>query len=217
MGALEFENGYGASASATAKPQRHNGGRAPAPKPKQCSATMTATTLIATRADVEKKARFRALATSRGMDESKLLTLLIDRVLDRNAAPVCFEPAFQANNPSVRVTIRLRAGDGPLLETRARARGMKPATYLGALARAHLRGSAPLPLSELAQLKRAVAELSAIGRNLNQIARAANQHGGISADLAEELRSVRTGLECLRASIADLVKANLISWESDHA
>jgi len=178
---------------------------------------MTASPLIATRASQDKKARFRALATSRGMDESKLLTLLIDRVLERNAAPVRLQPALHAESRSARLTIRLRAGDGPLLVRRAQARGMKPATYLAALTRAHLRGNPSLPMGELAQVKRAVAELSAIGRTLNQIARAADQHEVISPTLAERLQAVSSEVERLRISIADLVKANLVSWESADA
>lgn len=178
---------------------------------------MTATTLIATRASSDKKARFRALATSRGMDESKLLTLMIDRVLQQNPASAAQAAVSTAESARVRVTIRLRVGDGVRLAERAGARGMKPATYLGALARAHLRGNPSLPMRELAQLKRAVAELSACGRNLNQIARAANEGKGLSPALLTELLGVQAVIAQVRDSTAELVKANLISWEADHA
>jgi hypothetical protein len=175
---------------------------------------MTASTLIATRATQDKKARFRALATSRGMDESKLLTLLIDRVLERNAAPARPEVNARADSRTLRVTIRLRVGDGPLLDQRAQARGMKPATYLAALARAHLRGDPSLPMSELAEVKRAVAEISAVGRNLNQIARVANQRGVILDELFNELQAVSAEVERVQVAVAELVRANLISWEA---
>lgn len=178
---------------------------------------MTATTLIATRASSDKKARFRALATSRGMDESKLLTLMIDRVLMQNAASAAEGTVSASDSARVRVTIRLRVGDGVRLAERAGARGMKPATYLGALARAHLRGNPSLPMRELAQLKRAVAELSACGRNLNQIARAANEGKGLSPSLLTELQGVQAVIAQLRDGTTELVKANLISWEADHA
>ena len=70
--------------------------------------------------------------------------------------------------------IRLRKEDRLLLHERAAARGMASATYASVLIRAHLRSLAPLPKDELFALKQAVSELSAIGRNLNQIARAAS-------------------------------------------
>jgi len=52
---------------------------------------------------------------------------------------------------------------------------MAAATYASFLLRAHLRAVTPMPDRELAELKRSVATLGAIGRNLNQIAREANQ------------------------------------------
>jgi Bacterial mobilisation protein (MobC) len=71
--------------------------------------------------------------------------------------------------------IRLCTDDQILLEDRAAARGMAPATYVSVLTRAHLRSLAPLPKEELLALKRTIGELGSIGRNLNQIAHAANQ------------------------------------------
>ena len=52
---------------------------------------------------------------------------------------------------------------------------MPTSTYVSFLIRSHLRSVTPLPTLELEALKRGVAEISAIGRNLNQIARAVNQ------------------------------------------
>ena len=49
------------------------------------------------------------------------------------------------------------------------------------LARAHLRKIPPLPEAERQAFERCVAELSAIGRNLNQVARRANQDGVVSS------------------------------------
>ena len=51
---------------------------------------------------------------------------------------------------------------------------MRPATYIGILTRSHLRRLAPLPKDELLALRRSIGELAAIGRNINQIAKAAN-------------------------------------------
>lgn len=172
---------------------------------------MNATTLIATRASVERKARFRALATRHGMDESKLLTLLIDRVLERNAVgKLSIAPCVRR-----RLTIRLRAGDAARLAERAAERGLKPATYLAALAHAHLSVNPPLPMGELAEVKRAVAQLSEISRNLNALAHPSNWDDAILPNLAEELHAVRATVTQLRSGMAELVKANLISWESD--
>ena len=68
-----------------------------------------------------------------------------------------------------RLTVRLRADDQLLLRERASARGMPTATYVSVLVRSHLRGLTRLTHEELLALKEAVAELAAIGRNLNRI------------------------------------------------
>ena len=81
----------------------------------------------------------------------------------------------------MRVYVRLRHEDRLLLEARASARGMRPATYASVLLRAHLRQITPLPKEELLVLKRSISELAAIGRNINQISKAANQGGDYPA------------------------------------
>ena len=113
--------------------------------------------------------------------------------------------------------VRLRAEDKLLLDARAEAHGMRPATYASVLLRAHLRRLTPLPKDELAALKRAVAELGAVGRNLNQIARAANQGAGTAGFGREEFRAVLKICQALRDHTKGLVKANEASWKTGNA
>jgi hypothetical protein len=68
--------------------------------------------------------------------------------------------------------VRLRNEDRLLLDARAEARGMRPATYASVILRSHLRELTPLPKDELLALKRRIALLASIGRNINQIAKA---------------------------------------------
>jgi hypothetical protein len=94
---------------------------------------------------------------------------------------------------------------------------MPAATYIAVLLRAHLRELAPLPSEELAALKRSVAELSAIGRNLNQIARVAQQTGRITGPNRDDLRSMLKVCEAMREHVKDLVRINRATWESGYA
>lgn len=110
--------------------------------------------------------------------------------------------------------VRLRYDDRLLLDARAEARGMRPATYASVLLRAHLRKLAPLPKDELLALKRSIGELAAIGRNINQIARAANEGGRVPGTAREEFRAMLKVCEALRANTKALLKANITSWES---
>jgi hypothetical protein len=72
-------------------------------------------------------------------------------------------------------------------------------------------------MEELLALKRSVAELGAIGRNLNQIARALNQGGKPSGPGRADLQALLRVGEGLRDHVKALLRANQISWEQGHA
>jgi hypothetical protein len=113
-----------------------------------------------------------------------------------------------------RVYVRLREEDRLLLEARAAARGMRPATYLAVLTRAHLRALTPLPKEELLALKRSIGELGSIGRNINQIAKAANEGGRLPSSVREEFRAMLKVCEALRDTTKAMLKANETSWST---
>jgi hypothetical protein len=93
---------------------------------------------------------------------------------------------------------------------------MAPATYVSVLVRAHLRNLAPLPKEELLALKRSIAELGAVGRNINQIARAANQGYRIAPPGRDDFGAILKVCEGLRDHVKELLKANLRAWEIGH-
>ena len=178
---------------------------------------MTQFALIACRVTSETKARVRRLAVRDGITESALLRQLLDVVL-RTAGPE--EPPTLAPdkvNRDARLNVRLEPEDWRLLRERAKARGMRSATYLSYLARAHLRGANPLPKAEYTLLKQAIEQLASVGRNLNQIARAMNQgvrpSGPGQAELAVMLKVSRA----LRAHFRALLDANDRTWWTSHA
>jgi hypothetical protein len=179
---------------------------------------MAASQLIATRVTPETKARFRALAEHQHLTESTMLKRMIDLTIRSVGAGS--EEILQPDHGlarHARLYIRLRADDQLLLRERAAGRQMAAATYVSVLVRAHLRALQPLPKQELMALKRVVAELGAIGRNLNQIARAANQGGRVAGPQREDLRAFLNVCEALRDNVKGVIKANLSSWEAGHA
>ena len=91
---------------------------------------------------------------------------------------------------------------------------MRYTTYAAALIRAHVRANPPMPLEELARLERSLAEISAIGRRLIQIAGAVREGQGVDLGLRAELAAVRQAVEELRQALREVVKINRISWES---
>ena len=166
----------------------------------------------------EMKERFAAVARQQGMSDSALLKRMIDLALQSaNAASGASEvTAGEAVSRASRLTVRLRADDQMLLQGAGFGRGLAPATYVSALVRSHLRSLAPLPKAELLAVKGAVSELGSIGRNLNQIARAANQGERVSGPGREEVKVMLRVCEGLRDHVRELLSANLRAWEQGY-
>jgi hypothetical protein len=177
---------------------------------------MAADAFIQCRVTHAMKHLVRELARRENVTESALVKQLLDVVL-RTSALAGFPKVEELDRPNrdVRLYIRLDVEDRMMLTSRAAERGMRSATYVSLLVRSHLRGVAPLPKDELLALKRSVAELSAIGRNLNQIAKAMNQ-GRPEAPGQGELRALLKVAEGLRDHFKALLKANEQSWGQGH-
>jgi hypothetical protein len=174
---------------------------------------MAADAWVQCRVRAATKARLRAMADELGVTETQLVRSHIERlVADRKE----IDPAAAPKRPALgRLAIRVRPDDRELLAARAAERGLAPATYAGVILRAHLRHLAPLPRDELAALKRSTAELAAIGRNLNQIAKVAHRDSRVPSG-AVAFESMLKVATALREHVKSLVRANVASWESGH-
>jgi hypothetical protein len=169
---------------------------------------------IVARVSSETKARLRVLAERQQISESALVRRLVELVLLKaGVSPIITEtPIGARRHRTARLMIRLQSDDQILLRDRAAARGMAPATYVSVLTRAHLRSLVPLPKEELLALKRAIGELGSIGRNLNQIAHAANQGQLVTSPGRNDLEAILRVCGALRDSVKRVLVANLKSW-----
>ena len=188
---------------------------------------MVASEFVKARLPLELKQRVKALSERQLLSESAWLKRLVVREVQAadGAKTEGSEVAVSAGGKrskeraercNSRVYVRLRKDDRLLLEARAAARGMRPATYVSVLTRSHLRQLSPLPKDELIALRRSINELAAIGRNLNQIARSANEGGRLPSSAREDFRAMLKVCEALRDNTKALLKANLTSWESGY-
>jgi uncharacterized protein (DUF1778 family) len=187
---------------------------------------MNATQFLKTRVPAETKALIRAAAEREYVTESIWFRRAIEHALlaqsgvSASPSPQAFRDRRAQGNEKrrgrARLSIRLRPDDRLLLRERAAARGMPSATYISVIVRAHLRNLAPIPKDELVALKRSVAELGAIGRNLNQIARAANSGDRVVGPAREDLRVILKVCEALRDNVKGLIRANVNTWEIGH-
>jgi predicted DNA binding CopG/RHH family protein len=165
----------------------------------------------------ETKAVLRMMASREGITESALVKQLLGAVLRTSAIDELPSSPTEGRrrNRDSRLTLRLAPEDLTLLQERAGARSMASATYAAVLLRSHLRNAVPLPKEELLALKRSIAELSAIGRNLNQIARAVNSGKRVSLPGRQELLTMLKIGEGLREHVKALLKANTASWRGN--
>lgn len=178
---------------------------------------MVASHFIAARVSLETKTRLKSLADQRQLSESALLKRLLELTLDGAAVPKLGNPGGARRVArAARLYLRLRPDDQLLLAERAAARGMAAATYVSVLVRAHLRHLTPLPKDELVAFRRSIAELGAIGRNLNQIAHTAQRGGSASGPRREDVMAMLRVCTGLRDYFKATLLANLRSWQAGH-
>lgn len=175
---------------------------------------MVADALVRCRVSSETKAVLRNIAVREQVTESAVVRHLLDTLARTSAteSPAISKPD-DTGLRAERLSIRLAPDDRLLLSERASARAMPAATYVAVLVRSHLRKLTPLPVPELDALKRSIAELGAVGRDLNQIARALNAGGRPNGPGRQDLEAMLKIAVALRDHIRALLKANETSWE----
>ena len=178
---------------------------------------MTADAFVQCRVSLAAKAALRASAQRQQLTESALLMRLLETALQIDARPQrAVTGRDQAVPRNSRTTVRLQPDDQLLLMERAAARRLPASTYVSVLLRAHLRHLAPLPKEELQALKRSVAELSALGRLLNQIAKATHQGGALTGPTRDHVGVMLKVCTALRDHVAALLQANATSWAAGY-
>jgi hypothetical protein len=176
------------------------------------SCVTTRSTHLSTWISEELKQRFAVLAASRGLSDSALLKQLVEGAVIGTTPEFALTARPATETRDARITIRLLPGDRLLLRERAAARGMRAASYVSTLTRAHLRSLSPLPDREIEALQAIAVQLAAMGRNIRTIALTAP-----SAGLTPNHTRVMLNLcEAVRDHIKHILSTNIRSWESGH-
>ena len=169
-------------------------------------------THLKTWVDAPTRERFVAAAHAQNLSESALLKRLVIQML---AAPGAHE-SLNCQEPKAhrdaRLTVRLRPVDQLLLKDRAAARGMPASTYVATLLRGHLHALPPLPAAELQALRTLTNELSAVGRNVNQLVKIAYRDDAVVIPNRADVWQFFRVCEALRLHVKALLKANADSW-----
>jgi hypothetical protein len=180
---------------------------------------MAVDAFIQCRVSVATKHALRAAAERQQLSESALVKRMLELMLRAADTPdvTTVTPHKRATRPT-RLNVRVTAGDWDLLRERAASRCVAPATYASTLIGAHVRRLVPpLMKQELQVLRQSVAQLRAIGINLNQIAKAGHHNGHVSGPGREHLNAMLKVCEALRDHISAVMRANAMSWQSSES
>lgn len=163
--------------------------------------------------DHELKVRCARRATVLGLSEAEYLRALVLR--DMGAYEVNDGPVKpDSENASLeRITVRVPRFLVPAIRQHGKAKGMVPSRWIAALVQSKLTGEPVMAEAELLALEQSNRELAAIGRNINQIARALNdafyQTERVRLETLEELgRLIKENRSAVRA----LVCASQNAW-----
>lgn len=166
----------------------------------------------------KQKADFDERAASHQMSSGALLEKLIETFLSTGQP----SPSFLASVPvpkeepaDVRRKIypRLSSAEVEALQRLAQEMGWSKSKYMAQLFRVHLSGEPRFSEREMLELRQATLQLSAMGRNINQVARALN----ISLDHANQAHAVQWEvmhkvIDLHRKFVKALIKSNLGYW-----
>ncbi|MGH8144277.1 MAG: hypothetical protein ACREU2_17400 [Steroidobacteraceae bacterium] len=149
-----------------------------------CEASMPT---LQTRCSVQTKNRFHALACAEGLKESILLRRMVTTVIAHHLDAVSALPRSDTRGGqgghSGRVMLRLRPTETRAIRALAEPEGYSASAWIVRQLRYRLEGAIPFAKDELNELRDALRELGAVGRNLNSLVHILRRSDRLVGDL----------------------------------
>lgn len=150
---------------------------------------------------------------ARGVTPSEAFRQIVAKLTAAESAqPSPREPA-DAGTARIRNEVRLTKGERHRAEAIAKREGFSLSRWIVALINARLNGTPQLGQQELEGLARSNMQMLAIGRNLNQLARAANQgrtlHSFVQSPLID---GIQAAIHQHTGQVARVMSANISRW-----
>lgn len=161
---------------------------------------------------------FAKAATINNKSKSSLLKLLVFNFLKRNPVENVNDDLKTTGVRERRITVRFTVAEEHELNKRANTKDTTKSRYLASLFRVHISHAPYFSDLELQALREANRQLAAIGKNVNQIAKALNMSlDNAHLARAESLDEIRHAVEQHRQFIGNFVRENMKAWgiESD--
>lgn len=168
-----------------------------------------------TRLSEEDKRAWVAFCKQAGIKESQMLRQMILKVSRGTDSP---PPEADKDEPKTsKVTVRLSKRERQQILDRVAQEGFSnPTQWATALVRSALHREPVLTASEISALRASNRELAAIGRNLNQVARALNIEFRDSDKLKQDdIEKLADRIEQHKDLVAGLLSRNMNRWGDD--
>jgi predicted DNA binding CopG/RHH family protein len=172
--------------------------------------------IVKARVDHATRAQIAAHALSRGVSESELLRQALRRELDGDPRPAQPAAPERDETSTARITVRIPSFVADAAKMRAQAAGMAPSRWIANLVQSNVARHPVLADCELQSLEATTRELAALGRNINQIARALNQaHFEAERIRLDRLADLAALIATIREEIRSLVRASRNVWGTE--
>ena len=164
------------------------------------------TSTLQTRCTAEIKNRFRALAKGHGLTESMLLRRMIAAVLTQHVDEVLAFSTTQTlggrGGHGGQIKLRLRLGEVRAIRALAEPEGYSAQAWIVRQLRHRLEGAVPFAKDELSELREALRELGALGRNVNKMLHLL-QRSDRFLDGSLDLQTLAASVERLRRAVTE--------------
>ncbi|MEO6967599.1 MAG: hypothetical protein ABI132_03965 [Rhodanobacteraceae bacterium] len=163
-------------------------------------------TTLHTRCSAQTKSQFHALAASHGVSASMLLRQMIVAVLAQNGGMVSAllrsETRGGRGGCGGQLRLRLRAAEIQAIRTLAEPEGYSAQAWIIRQLRHRLEDAVPFAKEELNELREALRETGALGRNLNKLLHILQRSDRFLEGLLD-LKTLSTAVERLRHAVMD--------------
>ena len=178
--------------------------------------------VVRARLKPELHRQFEAARQARGMSASELIQQAVKRELeflssstDRDSAyyPRIGTPSSEHDASKTRLTVRLPRYVRHAASELAKTRGLAISSWIASLVQSQVAATPVLTADELEIVDASNRELAAVGRNINQIARALNEaHFQVERVRLDRLAYLAEKIEDVRQAISTLVRASRNAW-----
>lgn len=163
----------------------------------------------------EQKAKLKRLADTAGQSENVYMLHLLDQVEGTEGQGAQRQRDADVNDAEVkRLTVRIPSFIEKAVVARAKATGMSKGRWVAGLVQSNLLREPVMSEVELSVLQASTRELTAIGRNLNQMTKSLHEHSHDTELVRlDALAALSEAVMQNRAAIRAVVRASQNAWE----